>query len=154
MLQCTCCGLRLFVAYLRCASLHFQCPVITAYLFLDGILYSGTQSNLKLSDWGSCGSMPRSIHLPSGGRSTATASVHQLPSLTSNTPSEEPGSQNFRLPNSNPRGQEVQSPVKNQRIECQVIDHGDVTLNAGIHMNCTNLLLKSAFGLWFTIMLS
>ena len=41
VLQCTCCGLRLFVAYLRCASLHFQCPVITACLFLTGFCIQG-----------------------------------------------------------------------------------------------------------------
>lgn len=78
--------------------------------------------------------MQRSFDPVSGGRSTATACVNRLPSLASNTPSEEPDSTELGLAISNSRGQEVDSPVKNHIVQRRASVPGYVTLNSGKNM--------------------
>lgn len=96
---------------------------------------TGSRSSLKHSDWGSSGSIPRSCNPVSGGTSTTTTRLHLQRTLSSSIHVPEQETLDVGPTILNPRGEEVDSPVKPDEVQHFTIDCQDVSaklLNATV----------------------
>ena len=108
--------------------------------------HAGSQSSLKHSDRGSCGSIPVSFGPVNGGPRVTATGVCMLPSLASFTPFEEIHTTDVGFDMSNSRGQEVDSPVKNLGVQVRPTVGEDGNVSPGTCMNDSNAYNEGVSG--------